>query len=223
MLFNDGERKDLVNEIEKLYFNKNFGSTSKVDFETMLFSKYLEHRVNAKLSYDDFSLSKELGITQSRIRALKERVSVKYGKEDYDWRVDFLKLTEHAIYEDEKIKLRIPERSLYLEIKNAIELNGGYVEILPTPNLLQVRLPYFFDLILSISGDEKKEDMIKSLKSTMSLNNDEVKLLERQSFGKALADKTPEIIIDAIGECIPIFGGVTKSIAKNLLEVVKNG
>ena len=73
MEFTSEEKNALFDKIAAMYFNKNFGSTQKADFETLLFSEYIEHCLRFKLPFDDYTISKELGITQSRVRSLKER------------------------------------------------------------------------------------------------------------------------------------------------------
>ena len=73
MTFNEEEKIRLFNKIEEHYFRRNFGSMSKTDLETLLFSEYIESCINNNKPYDDYSLSKELGVTQARIRSLKER------------------------------------------------------------------------------------------------------------------------------------------------------
>lgn len=73
IIFSDKEKEDAFDVIAGLYFNRNFGSVSKADFETLLFSIYIEHLIDNNLPYDDFSMSNSLGISESRIRTLKER------------------------------------------------------------------------------------------------------------------------------------------------------
>ena len=50
--FTSSEQKQLYEKIRDLYFKQNFGSTSKTDLETLLFSEYIEHRITAKESVD---------------------------------------------------------------------------------------------------------------------------------------------------------------------------
>ena len=102
------------------------------------------------------------------------------------------------------------------------ECNGGYVEIQMTSNLLQVRLAYFLDLLVSISEDTSREALRKKIKETIEKDHNDITLLERDSFGKALLKQTPDMIIDIIGECIPGFGGVVKEIAKSVLKAIRH-
>ena len=62
MNFTDEEKIIVFDKIAELYFEKNFGSTTKADFETLLFSEYLEHCMRCDEPFDDYSLSKKLRI-----------------------------------------------------------------------------------------------------------------------------------------------------------------
>lgn len=208
---------------EKFYYG-NFGSTSKTDVETLMFSLYIEQILEKEkdnmVAYSDYSLSKALGITQSKISNLKVRKELQYPYEKFDWKKSFERISENFVYEDGKIKIYIPDKNLYLELKNAIETSGGYVEVQLTNNLLQVRLPYFIDLLVAISDDQDRKKVRKALSKRLGECNNE-ELLRFSSFGKALKDQTPNMLIELIGECIPMFGGVAKVIAKNVYETLK--
>ena len=71
MNWDDSEKEELFKKISFAYFERNFGSMSKSDLETLLFSEYIEHHIRHRLPYDDYTLSKELGINKARIRTLK--------------------------------------------------------------------------------------------------------------------------------------------------------
>lgn len=68
-----------------------------------------------------------------------------------------MRVVENAVYEDRKIKLFIPDENLFLEIKNAIEENNGFVDIQLNKKLLQVRIEYFLDLLISINGETDRK------------------------------------------------------------------
>ena len=63
MNFSNEEKQACFDKISELYFCKNFGSTSKADLEVLLFSEYIGHCISAGEPYDDYTLSKQLGIT----------------------------------------------------------------------------------------------------------------------------------------------------------------
>ena len=93
-LFPDEKSKaEAFDTIARHYFFKNFGSTSKMDLELLLYSMYLERIYRCEgseiVSSSDFALSKVLGITQSRVSSLKERKEAKYPS-NFDLRKEFL-------------------------------------------------------------------------------------------------------------------------------------
>lgn len=51
----------------------------------------------------------------------------------------------------------------------------------------------------------------------------DVKIMEEEPIGKALLNQMPKLIIDLIGESIPVWGGFVKVIANNLYEAIKKG
>lgn len=78
MSFTLEEKVELFNRIAERYYNHNFGTMLKADMDTLIFSAYIEHCLKNGLPYDDYSLSIALGITESRVRSLKERKQLQY-------------------------------------------------------------------------------------------------------------------------------------------------
>lgn len=57
--------------------------------------------------------------------------------------------------------------------------------------------------------------------ASANIKNKDNEPLKYSSFGKALLDKTPDMIIDLIEACIPVFGVPVKHIAETLLECIR--
>lgn len=225
-LFDSDQSKiEAFNKIAEKYYYSNFGSTSKADFDVLMFSLYLERILEKDQknfnAYSDYTLSKALGITQSKVSSLKVKKELIYPYEKFEWRDSFLAVSENAVYEDGKIKLYVPDKNLYLEIKNAIETSGGFVEVQLTPNLLQVRLAYFLDLILLVDEDSARERHREAIQKKIAEEMKDEAFLKKESFGKALLHQAPDMIFDIIEKCIPVFGGAVSVIAKNIYNAVK--
>ena len=160
VIFTDEEKILLFDKIEKLYFHRNFGSTSKSDFETLLFSEYVNCCARRGLTYDDYSLSKQLGITQSRIRALMERKELKYpSNSDDDWWIyELVKAVKHAKYDsqDHYVKFIIQDVNVMKEIRHYIESIGWYDEISLNRKLIRIPLDCFTEICLQ---DEKLSEL----------------------------------------------------------------
>ena len=212
------EKASAFDKIAERYYFANFGTMSKSDLETLLFSIYLEQildREESKIgAYSDYRLSKLLGVPQSKISTLKVKKQLSYPYGKFNWQESLKRISSKAVYEDGKIKLFIPDRNLYLEVKNAIETYGGFVEVQLTANLLQVKVNYFLDLMVAISEDREK--IRKELRAKIKEQNKDIALIENESFGQLLKRLAPEVITELIGGCIPVFGGAVKVVVENV-------
>jgi len=167
-LFTSPESKAVAfDKIAEQYYDGNFGKMSKADFETLLFSIYIEKILDVSEdqpnTYSDFRLSKELGITQSKVSNLKIKKQLQYPRA-YNWRQAFARVSDNVHYENGKIRIQIHDINLYYEIKNAVEENGGYIDMTLTPRLLQISPNYFLDLLVSVSEGADRETLRKKLR-----------------------------------------------------------
>ena len=124
-LFSTTESKaDAFDQIAEKYYYANFGSTSKTNMDVLLFSIYLERILDNSedqfASYSDYTLSKLLGITQSQVSNLKVKKELQYPYSAFSWKKSFERIVENYRYEKGKIKLYIPDKNLYLELKNVM-------------------------------------------------------------------------------------------------------
>lgn len=227
-LFSDEAKIAAFDEIAKRYYFSNFATMSKTDFETLLFSLYLERILEKNQAnygaYSDYTLSKDLGISQGRVSTLKVRKQLQYPYAKFDWKQSFQALLENATYEDKKIVLMIPDKNLYLEIKNAVESSGGYVEMQLTPNLLKINPGYFIDLVAAISDEEERKKIRKQVKKWVEDKNGDVEFLEKKSVGQQLKNIVPEMAVALFKECIPAgpLAAELFSIVANLIEKQQN-
>lgn len=226
-LFDSPEKKaHAFDEIAKKYYYSNFGSVSKADFDVLMFSLYIEQILEKNgddfSAYSDYTLSKLLGITQARVSNLKVKKGLLYPYDKFDWRKSLSTVSENAIYEDGKIKLFIPDKNLYLEIKNAVETLGGFVEIQLTPNLLQIKPAFFLDLMLAIDESRPREEIRKDLEKVIRKNNKKIVINKKESIGKALLRQAPDCILNIIADCVPVFGEIARNIFQSLRNAIKD-
>ena len=227
MDFTNEEKIAAFDKIAKLYFEKNFGSTSKTDLETLLFSEYIEHCLVSGEPFDDYSLSKQLGITQSRIRALKERKELKYPYKSFDWKRAFAEAVANAKYYDKDnhlVKIFIEDVNVMQEARHFIEEKGWFDECSSNRKLLQIPLSCFVEICLdddSVSNlftEEAKENVKKIAKS-----NDEieefVKDFSKDGLKALLMSAGKEAILGVLSN-LP-FGGIAKTAFGFLEKVVK--
>ena len=82
-LFDSTEAKaKAFDQIAEKYYFSNFGTITRCDFDVLMFSIYIEQMLtknqNDILSISDYSLSKQLGITQTKVSNLKVKKELLY-------------------------------------------------------------------------------------------------------------------------------------------------
>ena len=230
--FDDKEKIAMFDEIAKHFYNANFGQTSKSDFELIMFNFYLKKLVLSNQNIDgtidynkcsDYKISKDLGITQQRVRNLKVKNQL-VNPIPFDWKKALAKLTENARYDKDtrKIILNIPDPNLYLEIQNFIEENGAYIEKQLNSKILQIRAEYYLDLIIHLESEESQKAIIKKLKSFFKSKEKENTVFDEKEIGKSLMNTTQNLksIIESIKE---IFSPENISLVQAFFALITKG
>ena len=206
--------KTVGKEIIEHYFIRNFGSLSKSDLETLLFHLYV-----VKFSEkDDYTISKELGITQSRIRALQERSALKYPRE-INLKAGILTVIKSAYYSktDKKIHCFIDDVNVQIELRHLLEEKNKFDEYSLNPKVMILPPKAFFELcdpngtfndILSQCKDSINGDLLK-----LNLHSEEL----TDSLSSFLASPTPYNFFSVL-VCRPEI----ESKAYDLIEMVRS-
>ena len=225
------EKANAFDQIAEQYYMCNFGSISKADFDVLMFSIYLDRILEnseADLnSYSDYKLSKLLGITQSRISSLKVKKELKYPYAGFDWKQSFLRLSENARYENGKIKINIPDKNLYIEIKNFIESDGGFVETQLSPSLLQISPEFYLDLIFEMVDDDEKPQIREAMEYELKKWKIDPSDFGEKSIGTILKesaiDNTSDLICDLLNLFVgPLANSITKPVIDTMIRLLKN-
>lgn len=232
MQFTENEKIALFDKIDELYFHRNFGCTSKSDFETLLFSEYINSCISQGLPNDDYSLAKELGITQSRVRALKERKELKYPTHsDNKWWMEALaEAGRNAKYDDTDhyIKFIIQDVNVMNEVRHYIESVGWFDEVSLNRKLIRIPLDCFAEIFLndqSLSGlfTTEVEDKLRNLYKEHS-DNENLK----NFVGDFSKDGMKSFLMSASKETICLvlqtlpFGGLAKTAFNAIEKVIAN-
>lgn len=194
--FTDEDKIKCFDEISKKFYNANFGTMSKTEFELMMFRFYLEKLISINKFEDgtidyikcsDYKISKDLGITQQRVKNLKVKNQLTHPI-DFEWEKALAKLTKNARYDQitRRITLNIPDPNLYIEIQNFIEDSGAYIEKQLNSKVLQLRAEYYIDLIIALEPEEKRKAIIKSLRKLFKKNGAEDNIFQEKEIGKSL-------------------------------------
>ena len=219
LFINNEVKATAFDKIAKKYFYGNFGTMSKSDFETLLFSEYFDVvKENYKNSFDysDYELSKQLGISQSKVTNLKIRKELQYPNEKSNWWKDeLLKLSKNAKYDKGKVRLCILDKTVFLEAKNAVEKNGSFIEMTLTNNLLQLDTVDY--ILLMTECSDNKDEIFKLFKKELKIQNNTNEtwssVLKKQinnEFVKTLVEKSINLL--------PAVCGGVLSIAMNAIN-----
>lgn len=197
--FNQNDVYDLFQKLIPLFYQKNFGTASKAQIDSLMFHCYIKnlydyHKSGADINYSqitDYQISNDLGITQSRVRNLKIKDQLMYPRK-IDWASVFFNLAKKAVYERTIQKIRIPvsDPNVMIEIANFIELHDEFVEPQPGGKILQIRIEVYADLLstrflASHDTSEERKDLLKSIAKQLNLSEDDQTTLdqEMQGFG----------------------------------------
>lgn len=219
-LFDTSEKKaEAFDKIAKNYYQGNFGSMQKSDVDVLMFSLFIERILDQSEddmnSYSDYTLAKQLGITQSRVSNLKQKKQLQYPYEKFDWKVSLERCCKSARADGGKIKINLRDINLYYELKNQIDESGGYVDTSLTRNLLIISPEDFFRLIEQIMSDDEKTQLQNQIKSKYSDNKELLEALEKEPLSKSIRsqikDNTPEFLMNLLSDITPgVFGAALK-------------
>ena len=226
MNFKNEEKAKLFDDIAKYYFDFNFGSMSKADLDVLIFSHYIEYCLRHGLTYDDYTLSKELGITQSRVRSLKERKQLKYPY-DYDWQVSFAGLVEFAVFNKDTmmIQMVIEDVNLLKEIRHFLTTNNMFDEYQLNPKLFQCNIDFFIKMCRKLDIENSSLSEIQKATEKIAVTNDNRSVIDKLKMGdieggiKDLIFDNSDVITDLIS-FIPGAGGAALLI-KSLLRLLE--
>ena len=230
---NEKEKATAFDQLSERFYAGNFGTMAKSDIETLMFHLYIERCLEKKLPYDDYLLSRELGITQSRIRSLKMRKELQYPYEKFEWKEAFISCISNAHYDSTKklIKVHIPDVNVLAELRNHLEQHGWYDEYQLNPKLFQCKDDIFFELCRSLGEqkayelDSATEERVKKLKKEAK-RKEEQSAIERILSGSA-EDGMKELILGASKELLPEvlklfpFGGLAGEAIKWFIRAVE--
>lgn len=217
--FTTEEKAAMFDQIAKHYYDTNFGQMSKADMELLMFHYYLEKLISTNKSSDgtieyskcsDYIISKELGITQQRVRNLKIKKQLVYPTA-FDWKNTLKELLKNARYDSttKVIKMNIPDPNLFIEIQNFFEEKGQYIEKQLNNKILQIRAEYFFQLAFEVQDDKTQEEVIKITKNKLKEANQEYDFDDRK-LGDILLQNAIDITtilanINSISSANPIL------------------
>ncbi|SCW43553.1 hypothetical protein SAMN02910456_01115 [Ruminococcaceae bacterium YRB3002] len=227
ILFSNPEDKiKAFDAIAEKFYDCNFGTCSKSEMDILMFSLYIDQILKADNTnfnaYSDYTLSKQLGITQAQVSSLKVKKELKYPYKDFDWKKSFAMIMNNAWYEDNSIKLHIPDKNLYIEIKNAIEEKGGYVDVQLNRNLLKVPISCFLDLMIDIEAPSDRDRIVEQIREKLRENKKLDDKINRKDFRDIFEESGPELVADIFESIVPMFGKPVGDVFRIVIELLRN-
>ena len=206
-IFKSDEKKaEAFDKLARNYYLGNFGSMQKSDIDVLMFSLFidciLEQSEDDINTYSDYTLAKQLGITQSRVSNLKQKKQLQYPYTGFDWKVSFKRCCGNAKADGDKIKINLRDINLYYEIQNQIDKHGGYVDATLSRNLLVITPDEFFELVEQILTEEEKSTLKKQIRKQYADNKTFIEELEREPLSKAVIgqvkDNLPAFLMNVL-------------------------
>lgn len=225
---------ELIGWLSNNYFNKNFGSVSKADFETFLFSIYYKQKTangtNNAIDCDDYSIGRELGLTIARVRSLKERMELKHSSLGEDaWKDEFVSCMNHAHYDKTKdlIKVLIPDVNVIKDLRHFCEVHGWYDEYQLNTKLFQCNPDTFVKICEVIDGENNPipVESISALKEQFTNENETTviglfKAKDYKGTFKELGKIAGSELANVITDIVP-FGDVGKRLFAAAVNIAK--
>lgn len=233
--FTDTDKIKAFNKIAERYFRQNFGTLSKTDIDQLMFSILRDNGKDGNgnpIITDDYGLSKLLGISQTRVRSLKQSVQLKFPMDDYNWKEIFACQIKNARYDDVKklVKMSIPDVNVLIEVRHLIEMSGWYDEYQLNPKLFQCPLDVFIKLCESleeekvqINEETKKKLRELSDKHAVDGNKTAIEKLLAGDFKAGIKEFAIEASKEALCEVLNLipFAGVAKIAINSLCYAIQ--
>lgn len=213
---------DAFYDLCNMFFDKNFGFATKSEIEIFLFHHLLESLRNDNEKISDYHLSKQIGITQQRIRNLRIKENLMYPSA-IDILTEFEKLIQKASYDTntKKIIIDIEDPNLYIELQHVLqEEHNAYIDKQLNSRLLIIKPNYLFSLLATLSENEK--EIISQLKKQTSIFDKSITKLEGKKFWKYFTQKVTDVklLIDAgkaVWHLIPVIESLINLIESKIV------
>ncbi len=193
--FSDSVKDELIDVLCSKYFNKNFGYLSKSEMDLLMFHYYLKQKRISNNGQDptDYEVSKELGITQGRVRGFKSKDYLQ-NIDVIDWKNTLIDLIESGIFvkRNDNVELLVSDVNVMMELRNFLEEKGLIDEYVLNPKVFKCSLDVFirvYELLKGLEGGTVLEDTISYIKKG---KNDYLDT-EPKTFKELLAVCSPDL------------------------------
>jgi hypothetical protein len=207
----EGKETEFVDFITHYLFKQGFGVLSKSEIDLLFFASIL--KFDDTLGKSDYELSKYFQISQARIRALKEKLSVKYEVIDLPTAIDhFQEKLEFARIDEPFIEIPINDIAVRNALVSLLDENNILIKSELNPKNFKLRIEDLFELLLVFERKLSKktnapsnEDLIKSFALSLGQRSDLLEKLKINDFSEK--DGYLKILKDGLKK-VPVSMGI---------------
>lgn len=160
------ENNDKFKLISKLFYEKNFGLATKSEIELMMFYLFISDDSHKQKS--NFKVAKELGITEGRVKTLRERCyylhfpEIDLGKELLKYFENIDQFNEDSFYKKDgaiKVRLNFLDHALQMEFEERLnELNISYDKRFNSKHT-EIRVEDLYRVLEETLGEEARSNI----------------------------------------------------------------
>lgn len=154
-----------VLDFEKYYLERGFGTMNKNDFEVLFF--YLLQTYGDLSNKSNFSLAKELEISEAKVKRLSYEADLKYKKEnENELRGRFLSLLGKAKLQKDKtsIKFVVEDKFLRSSIYEDLKSDGYFLDYSFNSELVAIQKDALIKLLDKYYSEEQKKEIVEEYK-----------------------------------------------------------
>ena len=175
------DKEKLKSRIEESQlFTNRFGSFNKSDYEVLMFTIYLDSLTS---SARDFEISRDLGITEQKVRSLRVKSQLMYPRE-INWVEQMKQALEDGTYSDGMITITLEDPSVRNRIRYEVESKSGTVNL--SLNSKQLVLPVESFFILAACAEKDPDKVLQSLNKKFAENEEIKGTIQKEKIGKRL-------------------------------------
>lgn len=182
-------------EIIQTYLNRGFGSMNKNDFEVWIFNEWRKLQDN---DLSDYQISKELKISETKVKRLKYEADLKYSSDNDEKKLQeqFFELLKNAKYkkENSKIQFVIKDKLLRGYINDCLEKDGRFIDSSFNSNIVSIHVDDFSFLLDEFEYVDKEEILKEAKNRAESYHDFPVK------FSDIIKEKLKDLGKEYVGE-----------------------
>lgn len=198
-------------------FTKRFSTFTKAEYDTLIFTIYLDMLRESERIPRDYEISVELGITEARVRSLRNRSQLLYPNELL-WKDELERAIKKGSYNPSNmtITIMIEDPSVQNYIKYRIEKTYGIVDREINPKHLT--LPIEDYVLLLIEAEENVDEVIEKLNKKWRESNRKNEAITKEKFLKRVWSKagnveTLKILLKLGAKIVPTLAAVAAVIS----------